>query len=108
MTLTPFRRMPCFLTLLAASAAAVVSGVLAPATAFAATTAAPHAVLAGDRVLAPGDPGATDSGSSLLLVTRDRFGGGNHGNDDSDTGILFDPPKRHTWVCVAAPCEPPA
>ncbi|WP_327250295.1 hypothetical protein [Streptomyces sp. NBC_01244] len=102
----PSLRMPCLLTL-AASAAAVVSGLLVPSTALAATTAAPHALLADDRVVAPGDPGAVDRGSSLLLVSRDRFGGGDHGKVGSDTGILIDPPKRHTWVCVAAPCEPP-
>ncbi|CAM5672505.1 hypothetical protein SAVIM338S_07070 [Streptomyces avidinii] len=106
------------LVLFAASAALVAGGVLAPATAFAATPATSHAVRA---------DGDTGDGPSLLLYTSEHsvlgtdhrsgedhpgtWGDGKQGKGPGKHGSPESPvmrvPKHPQWQCVAAPCGPP-
>ncbi|MFF1414833.1 hypothetical protein ACFVX6_34580 [Streptomyces sp. NPDC058289] len=105
------------LVLFAASAAIVAGGVLAPATALAATPASSHAVRADD----------TGNESTLLLRTgpddtligKDRpaedgsgkWGNGKHGKRPGKHGSpespVFQAPDRPEWQCITAPCGPP-
>ncbi|MFE4262189.1 hypothetical protein [Streptomyces sp. NPDC056883] len=104
------------LVLFAASAAIVAGGVLAPATALAATPASAHAVRADDTgnestlllrsgpddTLIRTDPPAED--------TPGKWGKGKHkrpGKHDSPDGPVFQAPDRPEWQCITAPCGPP-
>ncbi|CAM5266970.1 hypothetical protein [Streptomyces avidinii] len=113
------------ITLFAVSTAIAAGGVLIPTTAFAATPATPHTVVAdvtddGVRVpdggqqwqcfAAPCDPpgGAADKGD------HDRWGHDKRDHDKWDRPGKWGehPPGRirdgkPQWVCVVAPCEPP-
>ncbi|MFD5142541.1 hypothetical protein [Streptomyces sp. NPDC058401] len=83
------------LVLFAASAAIVAGGVLAPATALAATPATSHAVRA---------DGDTGSDSTLLLHTGpDSL----IGRDSGPESPVFRAPEHPQWQCFAAPCGPP-
>ncbi|MDX3534580.1 hypothetical protein PV721_09395 [Streptomyces sp. MB09-01] len=131
--MTHLFRTPRFL-MLAASTAVAVGGVLTPTGAFAVTPAAPLAAVAHDRVMAPDDQGDTDGKGNHRLIGRaqeslfgsdqgkddspDKFhtigrggpllgSGKDRGDADTGTGILIDPPRRHTWACIAAPCDDP-
>lgn len=103
------------LVLFAASAAIVAGGVLAPATALAATPASSHAVRADD----------TGNESTLLLRTgpddtvigKDRpakdgpgkWGNGKHGKRPGkhESPPVFQAPDKPEWQCITAPCGPP-
>ncbi|WP_328924340.1 hypothetical protein OG429_06570 [Streptomyces sp. NBC_00190] len=125
----PFRKRR--LALLAASTAIAAGGVLVPTTAFAATPATPH------TIVADGSDGDNSTKSNLLLVQppgsegtikvnpdQDQPTKGQPGKDrsgqwgkwgkkhpgkggSSDDRIIVTPGKPTQWQCIVAPCGPP-
>ncbi|MCM1966268.1 hypothetical protein ABT024_26350 [Streptomyces sp. NPDC002812] len=106
------------LVLFAASAAIVAGGVLAPATALAATPAGSHAVTADDTTgnestlllhsgpddtLIRTDPPAEDTPGKWGKGKHKRPG--KHGSPESPP--VFQAPDRPEWQCITAPCGPP-
>ncbi|MEU7728200.1 hypothetical protein AB0B78_23595 [Streptomyces sp. NPDC040724] len=107
--MTPLFRTPRFL-MLAASTAVITGAVLVPTSAFASVpAAAPHAVVADDRVVAPDDQGGSDNSGKYLLIGRaeESLFGSRQGDAGTESGIRIVPPRSRTWVCVAAPCDDP-
>ncbi|MFB6524131.1 hypothetical protein [Streptomyces sp. NPDC056401] len=105
------------LVLFAASAAIVAGGVLAPATALAATPAHPHAVSADDTGNESTLLHRSGPGDTLIRTdppaedTPGTWGKGKHkrpGKHDSpESPPVFQAPGRPEWQCITAPCGPP-
>ncbi|MFC9820577.1 hypothetical protein ACFWG6_31670 [Streptomyces erythrochromogenes] len=118
------------LVLFAAAGALAAGAVVVPTTAFAATPAAPHAVLtdggsgdrSGDSTLlwtSPSGDGRIKIGPDKDRSGKDRSGKGSDGTwkkgdkwgkkrpgkGGSDDGVHV--PKDPEWQCITAPCGPP-